>query len=217
MAEAVKGLATVLGVLDRATCLTIDQVAEAAEITNKDVARMIGKLIGRGLADRKERGCYQLTAEGAAFRASGKEFRPGVYKRTARHWRPRPNSLRDRLWKAMRIKGKATIPELLELAASSDKERTKVAQDGAWRYIAALTKVGILRELPRRSPGTALTSNGFGRWQLVNDLGPVAPQLRKKATEVYDPNGDVAYPLPVSTIRGEQGTVIAADEVAGAQ
>lgn len=195
MADTPKGLAIVLGALDRATCLTTDTLAANLDMERKDVARAMGKLIGRGYAERKEVGCYQLTAEGEAFRASGKEFKPGAYKRTAKHWRPRANSLRDRLWSALRVKQKASIPELIELAARDDKERTTAARNSAWRYIDALTKVGILRELPRREPGTALTSNGFKRWQLVNDLGPTAPQLRKNSTEVYDPNGDKAYPL----------------------
>ncbi len=200
MADDIKGLGAVLKALERNTCLTPEDLVPMTGMGRKDVVRAVGKLIGKGYAERKDIGCYTLTAEGEAFRASGQKFKPGTYKRTAKHWRPRPNSMRDRLWAAIRIRQKASMPELIELASRDDKERTKAAYDGAWRYIDTLARVGILRELPTRAPGTALTSNGFKRWQLVTDLGPVAPQIRKNATEVYDPNADQSFPIPTAPL-----------------
>lgn len=218
MADNTKGLGAVLKALDRNTCLTPEDLAATIGMGRKDVVRAVGKLISRGYAERKEVGCYLLTAEGETFRASGRRFTPGPNgPKTAKHWRPRVNSMRDRLWAALRIRQKASMPELIELASRDDKERTKAAYDSAWRYVDTLARVGILRELPTRAPGTALTSNGFKRWQLVTDLGPVAPQIRKAATEVYDPNGDQVFPIPGTAIRGRKGNIVAVDEMGGAQ
>lgn len=192
-------MATVLAALDPARCLTAEELATAvaevnSKLTQKDVVRTIGRLISTGHAERAERGCYLLTETGAAALASGEAFKSGPKgKLTGILRRPKRNTMRDRLWAALRIRCKGSIPELMELAGKGDGDAK--TPDNAQRYLAALAKAGIVRELSRRQAGTSITSNGFKRWHLVNDLGPDAPVVRRKGNELYDPNGQKAYDL----------------------
>jgi hypothetical protein len=89
----------------------------------------------------------------------------------------------------MRLKGKFTIPALLELAARDEKN----PRSAAGRYVRLLERAGYLRRLPRRESGTSLTSNGFIRWALIRDTGINPPMPRRGGQEIYDPNtGEVA-------------------------
>jgi len=166
-------------------CRTPDDLAAATGLTNHNVVAAAGRLIARGLADRREVGCYVLTPEGAAFLAGGKVVKSGpvgpLERETPR--RMARATTRDRLWSAMRILGKFSLGDLLALA---DEGRRGYAN--ARNYLSILTRAGYLRELPRREPGTAVTSNGFKRWALVRNTGPAAPVWRPRNGQIYDLN-----------------------------
>ncbi|MGE4527983.1 MAG: hypothetical protein AB7D00_06410 [Rhodospirillaceae bacterium] len=182
---------TLLAALSRDACLTVAELVAASGLDNRVVVKAAAQLIGRGLADRAEVGCFTLTAEGEAFRASGKEVTSGPKgPLTQSYRRARRTTLRDRLWAALRVRRKASIPELLELASNGEAAALSLAQ----KYTSALCRSGHLREL-RRDPGTAPTSNGFKRFALIRDTGPEAPLVRVRAREVYDPNTGETYPL----------------------
>lgn len=95
-------------------------------------------------------------------------------------------TLREKAWRAMRIKGKFTLSELLR-AALAGEEAARDPRSNIGRYIARLAKAGILVEMPRRAVPTSPTSNGEKRWLLVKDLGRQAPVAREDGT-VFDPN-----------------------------
>ena len=100
--------------------------------------------------------------------------------------------MRDKLWRAMRIKSKATIGELLELA----DEDAVAAMSNAQRYCLALQRAGFLRRL-RRAPGTRPTSNGHVRYQLVREQRHQSARtarqwqrLRPEHRETFQQRGD---------------------------
>ncbi|MBN2752583.1 MAG: hypothetical protein JXQ84_07725, partial [Rhodospirillaceae bacterium] len=181
---------TLLAALSPDACLTVAELATASGMENRAVVKAAAALITRGLAARAEIGCFTLTDEGLVFRAAGQEITSGPMGALTQSYRHRRRpGLQDRLWAALRIKGKASIPELLELAGTGEEKGNSVH-----KYTAALTKAGYLREL-RRVAGTAPTSNGFKRYALIRDTGPEAPQLRTRSHCVYDPNTGEVFSL----------------------
>lgn len=193
----------VLNALAPGDCLTLDRFGEAlGDLTHRQITNAAARLVERGLVERVERGCFRLTPEGAAAREAGLVIRSGPRGPMARR-RPVRNSLQARLWRAMRVKGKFTIPALLELAARDEKNPRHAAE----KFIGALERAGYLLRLSRREPGTSPTSNGFVRWSLIKDTGDLPPMPRRDGT-LYDPNtGEVCS--PANTNGGE-----AAGEVA---
>ena len=181
-------LSTVLSALDRHDCRTLDLLESGIGIDRRSIVRATGDLISRGFAERAELGCYRMTAAGEEWVKSGKLFTPGPNGPLTQSYRTAvKETLFDGLWRAIRVQQTPfSINTLLTL--SHNEEVTRVVRNRCARYLAMLTKRYILREMPRREPGTALTSNGFKRWSLMVDLGPLTPQPRKQWTELYDPN-----------------------------
>ncbi len=96
-------------------------------------------------------------------------------------------TLRQKAWRAMQIKGKFTLSDLVRNVVTP-ADKAKNPRNNLGRYVAGLTRVGILIELKRRAAPTSLTSNGEKRWTLVRDLGRQAPVMRKDGSSVFDPN-----------------------------
>jgi hypothetical protein len=103
-----------------------------------------------------------------------------------------PGTLRERVWRALRLRRKASIPDLVMLVAEGGE---RDIESNIGKYLSALGRAGYLQKLPLRERGTALTSNGYIRWWLVQDTGPLAPVWRVKADTVYDPNTETETPL----------------------
>lgn len=106
------------------------------------------------------------------------------------HGKPhvRQGSLRQVAWRAMQIKGKFSLGDLVRNALPEDST-AKDPRNNLGRYVKALCDVGVLVEMKRRAAPTSLTSNGEKRWLLVRDLGRKAPAMRAQGV-VYDPNSD---------------------------
>lgn len=173
----------VLAALGSGECRTIDVLAEILPLTRAQVSSACARLISRALVVRIETGCFRATGDGLVALARGVDIKSGPRgprPAGAPARRVRHVTQRDRLWQAMRIKGKFSVPELLELAGGSAAN--------AQRYLARLARAGYLLELPRRGAGTAPTSNGFKRWALIRDTGPLAPLWRPRLRQVFDPN-----------------------------
>ena len=103
-------------------------------------------------------------------------------------------TLRQKAWRAMQIKGKFTLSDLVRnVVTAADKARNP--RNNLGRYVAGLTRIGILVELKRRAAPTSLTSNGEKRWTLVRDLGRQAPVMRRDGLSVYDPNSGQTIPV----------------------
>jgi len=177
--------ADLLAVLVPGECLAVDRVAAAAGVDNHRAVKLMATLIGRGYAERAEVGCYRLTPAGAAAKTAGVRIVSGPRGplTQSRPRRPRRTTLADLVWRALRIRGKATLPDLMELAG---REGT-TARNAAACYLRRLEAAGYVRRLPRKETGTALTSPGYTRWQLLRDTGPAAPVWAKG--RMVDRNG----------------------------
>jgi len=131
-----------------------------------------------------ERGCYRITEPGRAFLETGKRFTSGPRG-------PQPGrrlhrgTLRERAWRAMRIKVKFSSAEIVSLAAKGAESNP---DSNVGKYLRALERAGYLMALARREAGTAPTSNGFRRYVLVRNSGPQAPRWLPNHAAVYDPN-----------------------------
>lgn len=173
----------ILNALAGGDCMVLDQLCDAIpDVGRRALINALCRLVERGLVERVERGCVQLSEAGRTAQASGLIIKSGPRGPMERR-RPVRNSLNTRLWRAMRIKGKFTIPALLELAARDEKDPANATR----RYVRALEKAGFVLRLNRREAGTSPTSNGFVRFSLVRDTGDQAPMLRRGSV-VFDPN-----------------------------
>lgn len=171
-------------------CRTVEELAAATGIDRKQVAKSCGILKTRGLAERRRAGCYRLTEAG---RIADRAVRSGpTGKHTGRRGANRAPSLRERIWRALRSLHKASLPELLQVASLGDE---KDAASNARRYLGWLEQAGYIARLRTREPGTAPTSNGFVRWLLVRDSGPLPPRRSTRDGGLFDPNTGEAHPL----------------------
>lgn len=175
-------------------CFTREDVERITDMTAKQVEHACLKLRKHGLIEQTEPGCLRLTAAGRAAAEEGKKLRSGP-KGMETGVRRRKESLRDRAWRAMRLRRKFGVADLVMLTAQGGE---RDPESNMLKYISGLTRAGILVELPRREAPLNLTSNGCKRWWLrdENDTGPLAPIIRTgRRNEVYDPNTETAHAM----------------------
>lgn len=138
-----------------------------------------------------EDGRYRLTKEGRAFLEAGKPLTSGPRG-------PQPGkryfsgTLRERVWRAIRIKRKFSALEILPLAARGEE---RDAESNVGKYLRALARSGFLVIMKGRERGPAPTSPGYLRYLLVRDTGPQAPRWLPRRGCVYDPNTEEEHPL----------------------
>lgn len=166
-------------------CLTIDVLAEDLDVPRHALSMAASALIRKGLVERVERGCFQLSAEGSQAAASGLEITSGPNGPMAAQRQPMRNTLRQRAWTVMRMSRKFSIPDLLIPSVMGEE---KNPQNNLQRYCKGLCNAGILRRLSRVQKGTAHGSNGFPVYLLARDLGPIAPTLRPQSRSIFDHN-----------------------------
>ena len=94
----------------------------------------------------------------------------------------------------MRIQRGFTINNLL-VASTQGGERN--AANNLRRYLKALAGAGVVRRMKRRVAGTRPTSNGFLKYQLLRDIGEIAPTLRPQTGVLYDHNSGQELELGV--------------------
>lgn len=164
-------------------CMTLDEVAAATGLPPERITRLVTALNRNGLISMAQRGCYRRTPAGDAAIAAGTLPKSGP-----RGPRGVPNTsqggLAERLWRALRMLRRATLPELLEIA---DPRECRY-DDHAARYLRQLKAAGVTGVSNRKVAGTALTSNGFKQHILLRDLGPKAPIWRQREKRLWDPN-----------------------------
>lgn len=176
---------TILRELADGRCHTIDALAARLTLDRGQISDGMARLILRGLGERIEAGCYQLTQAGLEANARGDVIKPGPWRAdTAKVRKPVRNTFRQRLWTAMRMSGTFTIGELVIAAARDDVN----PEDNASRFIRRLKSAGYIAELPSRQKGTRVTSTGFKRYRLLKDTGPQAPQYRPTKDILHDYN-----------------------------
>ncbi len=167
-------------------------LVSASGLSRKQVLRALGRLMNNKLVVRVGRDLpafYRVTEKGRAMTTAGRRVTSGP---KGPHTAPRKmqqNTFRARLWKAFRVKRKATIPELVEIASGGGE---KNPHNNAQQFLRRLVRAGVATMLPLRARGFAPTSNGFGRYALIRDLGPLCPQI--KPGSLFDPNSRALIP-----------------------
>lgn len=166
----------------------LNQISETLGKDKAGVVKAIQAIKRRGLVEIPERGAYALTAEGIAWVNAGKVIKAGqgVRPRTA------TRGLRQRAWWVIRARKIVTLPELLSTLVESGE---KGAASNLSSYLGPLVKVGFLAVMKQRAPGSAITSNGHRRYQMIRDNGRLAPVIRQKDRVVFDPNTGEVFPF----------------------
>lgn len=96
----------------------------------------------------------------------------------------RSEALYVRGWQTLRILKAANVDELVTLAARpNERHASKTLQS----YFSRLSRVGLVVRAGSHTPA---------RYALLDDIGPLAPQVRSQRREVYEPNGNRTLPLP---------------------
>lgn len=172
-------------ILIRGECLTLDELdAALPPIARKEIVKAMNGLITRGLAERIERGCYRLTKDGewSYFDQEVLTSGPnGPHTRKARLIKRQ--TLNQRAWNVMRLGRVFTVPDLVMAAANGER----FPESGLQRYCKKLMLARYLVRLPVRERGSRMGSNGFIRYRLLDDTGPIAPVVKAGAV-IFDPN-----------------------------
>lgn len=181
-------LLTAIGQSNPRHCITEAHLVELTGLLVTQVRQSASTLISNGLMEKTTKGCLKLTSAGRHAVASGKSTRPH---------RALKDTLRARIWRAIRIRRKVTVAEIISLVA--DETARGDITSSVQKYIGALAKAGYLIEMKRREPGTALTSPGMKRWWLSDhmDTGPQAPVWYMEKKRVYDPNTDITHDIGI--------------------
>ncbi|MGA8147792.1 MAG: hypothetical protein WB870_09500 [Gallionellaceae bacterium] len=168
-------------------CITEERLVMVTGLTPRQVEAAALTLRRNGLLEKTGKGCHRITDAGMVALIAGASVHSGPRGKQESGKRVWKNTLRARVWSAIRIRRKFSVPELIALVADEGHEDIT---SNLQKYVRALARAGYLVELPRREPGTALTRNGYKRYWLqdAKDSGPQAPVWRVKAGTVYDPN-----------------------------
>lgn len=176
-------------------CLREVDLAARAGLTDKQTEAACRVLVRRGLLTRRVAGCHNLTPEGGAALDAGSRIASGPqHPHVAGRRIVRAETARDRMWRALRIEGKATLDDLVMMVAAGGELDLK---NNLMKYMRMLERAGYVKRLPVKEAPMALTSNGCIRWWLLPDrnTGPVAPRPVPKRRALYDANRDRDYPF----------------------
>lgn len=187
MAWVAEQVLTAIKESDMRECITEARLLELTDLTKRKVQESCRKLCHSGLLEKTAEGCHTITKAGLEALAAGARYRSGPKdaKQTGKRiWK---NTARILIWRAIRLRRKFSVPEIITLVA--DESRGDMTSN-VQKYVRALAKAGYLIELPKREAGSALTSNGYKRWWLTDDkdTGPEAPVWRADRSTVFDPN-----------------------------
>ncbi|MBP9101481.1 MAG: hypothetical protein KBF68_08950 [Nitrosomonas sp.] len=177
-------------------CICNEKLVEMTGLKPKQVEDATQKLHKNGFIKRVEPGCYRITQAGIIALDAKQSMRSGPKGETL-NVKLHKNSLRIRVWRAIRIRKSFSIPELEGIVAAGDE---KDITSNIGKYLRALESAGYLIRMNKRLRGSSLTSNGFLRWRLdpLKDTGPLAPVWRQRKGSVFDPNnGEEITLLPV--------------------
>ena len=168
-------------------CITEDRLLELTALSKRQVQQSCRLLRGSGLLEKTDEGCHTITKAGIEALESGARYRSGPKDKQHNGKRVWKNTARIRIWRAIRLRRKFSVPEIIALVAD---ETSGDMTSNVQKYVRALAKAGYLIALPKREAGTSLTSNGYKRWWLPDekDSGPEAPIWRMERGTVYDPN-----------------------------
>lgn len=181
-------------------CVKHAAIVKHTGLTSKQVANACAKLVEHGYLKREtysddsvKPGCYHLTTLGQVALEEGARLTSGPKGPTGKP-KTRANGLRDRAWRVLRIRRKASVPELVGLLLDADKGDMAVqrAQNNLNKYLLQLARAGYLVEMRREAPQSP-TSNGAKRFLLVRDTGSLPPIPQPKIGKVFDQNEGKQY------------------------
>ena len=169
-------------------CLTVEELSDRTGIRRNKVSDYCCRLRTAGLVTRPRTGCYKLTEAGIEARDAGKAVTSGPNGPHTGRRKPVQGTMRQKIWTALRIKRKATVPDLLAIMGFSDPGK---AANNVHQYLRRLRLGGYVTITPVKEPGTHPYSPGFNRYFLVKDTGPEAPvysHKKGKEEHLFDPN-----------------------------
>lgn len=197
MAWTSKPLLTAIGEFGTSECVTEARMAALTGMEPRQIEGAVRLLRKHGLIEKTGKGCHKLTAAGKeALAADTTRLHSGPKGKWAGGSRRMvKNTQRERIWRAIFIRRKFTVPEIISLVVDGT-ERGDVTS-GVQKYVRALAKAGYLIEMKRREPCASPTSPGFKRWWMPDDkyTGPKAPVVRLGYTALYDPNTEIEVKL----------------------
>lgn len=175
-------------------CITNEKLVQMTGLTAKQVEAATLNLHANGFIKRVGTGCYRITQAGIIALDTNKSMRSGPKGATA--VKMHRNSLRVRIWRAIRIRKKFSIPDLEGIVGTGEE---KDITSNIGKYLRALESAGYIIRMAKKQSGPSLTSNGYLRWRLdpQKDTGPHAPIWRQGKGSMYDPNTGEEITLPV--------------------
>jgi DNA-binding MarR family transcriptional regulator len=168
----------------------VQEIRDATQLSETQVRRALEALVRRGYVERLGINQVKATTEGLSLLQNGKDITSGP--KGPRMSEAQRTSLRHRLWKAMRLAKKASVSDLMELAARGSE--CGATQD-AKAYLNVLVRSGHLMRLSRRAHSEWPITTGESRYCLVLDTGPQAPQYNRRQKRVFDPNTGETFQL----------------------
>lgn len=181
-------------------CVKHDAIVRHTKLKPRQVASACALLVQHGYLLRQEYsdntvkpGCYTITALGRTALDEGAKLTSGP-KGGNQKARPRPDGLRDRAWRLLRIRRKASVPDLVGVLidAGSGDAVIKRAQNNLAKYFRQLMRAGYLTEMRREAPESP-TSNGAKRFLLTRDTGELSPIPQTGKKQVWDQNEEKSY------------------------
>jgi hypothetical protein len=192
--------------------LTLDEICAQVEPgvdcrpqspARKSVIDCLGRLASAGLADSQRTfhaprslthagsgkagssSTWGATLDGRAFIKSGRVIQRGKTGPRPCRTNPKPQSMKQQIWAAFRIKRKATLADLAELVHRPGGPDAVKVSENARQLMMRLVRAGIAVPMQKRVPGI-LPGRGSIKYSLVRDLGPLVPVCGKQ--DVFDPN-----------------------------
>ncbi len=180
---------TLLLQLSRGAKLTPSEAGKMLSRPRRTMQEALSRLVRRGLAVSMG-GRYACAPQGVLFMESGGEIRCGS-SAPRKKIRVVEGTVRNKTWRAMRIKGKFSLDDLAR-AVLDGTEAGQDPTDNIRKYAVALQKAGYLIEMKKRITGSSIHSNGSKRWMLARDTGPKAP-IARQTGDVWDQNEEKLY------------------------
>lgn len=174
-------------------CVREVDLVSATGMSAHHVDQACLKLRKFGLLEKSDQGCHTITKSGIEAIEGNKTFRSGPKQQLIAPRGMPQSSRRAKAWRAMRIRNKFTIPDIVMLVVEyGDRDPT----NNVGKYVRALEKAGYLTSL-KREKGTSQGSNGTKRYWLVPEMntGPLAPLWRPHKKTIFDPNTETEYSL----------------------
>ncbi|MCE7915384.1 MAG: hypothetical protein DYH15_12090 [Nitrosomonas sp. PRO4] len=167
-------------------CITNARLVELTGLKPEQVQSSTALLRSHGYIKVVDQGCYRVTQAGIKAFESDTNLRSGP-KGPIRGVHIVKDTLRVRVWRAIRIRQSVSIPELAGIVKNGTERNPEI---NIRKYLVALEGAGYLIRMKKRMPGTSPTSNGFARWRLdlEKNTGPEAPVWRQHKGTIFDPN-----------------------------